>query len=158
MATAIESRRRGRFARPRRLVALYTVAVITGGGGTAGCAERPTADRLRAEIAAYEADPSEAREAEIEASFAELDAQVKRLEAKAARSEGSARESATAEAERLGKTRDELHDEWNDARVDHAVGAAKDAVKSVGSSIGNAFKEAGRQIEGAFGRGETPAP
>jgi hypothetical protein len=123
----------------------------------AGCqsAGERAAERLRADVAAYASEPSEARRAQVEAGFARLEAEIAARRAEAARQEDAARTRTEVEVAALERTRDELRADYLRAQARAVTDAAEDAVRSVGESIGRGLEEAGKRIRDAA-RGTPP--
>lgn len=114
------------------------------------------ADRLRADIAAYAKDPSDAHRAEIEADFARMDAEIAALRADAAQKSGSAREPTERQIAALERTRDDLHGEFLRTEARLVGDATKKAVRSVGEEIGRGLEEAGKRMREAAGGKVSP--
>lgn len=123
----------------RRVVLLTMVALL------AGCdSPKRTLESLRGEIAEYKANPNDAQEETIEASFAKLETQIDELEKK----------GDLAEASSLRASAENLRSDYRAARMVRAMKEAQSAVQEVGE----AFKEAGRSIGNIFSGKDEPTP
>ena len=134
---------------------VWVVALVL----AAGCqsAGERAATRLRADLAAYAAEPSDARRAQVDADFARLEAEIAALRAKATRQEDAKRSRTQAEVASLERTRDDLRADYLHAQARAVTDAAEKAMRSVGESIGRGIEEAGKRIRDAA-RGTNAPP
>ncbi len=102
------------------------------------CGESPqtTIELTRQQLAEYKAEPTEARQLQVEGSLAKLDEQIDQLELK----------NKTAEAKTYRASEESLRADFRSARMVNSLRDAQDAVEGVGA----AFKDAGRSIGDAF--------
>jgi predicted small secreted protein len=124
----------------KRALFLALTAILLAGCGN----PQKTVDQIRQEIIAYKADPSDARQATIEADLTRLDGQIEKLQAK----------GKTSEASGYRTSADNLRADYRAARM---VRAMKDAQSAI-QGIGEAFKDAGKSIGDAFREKTTPTP
>ncbi len=113
--------------------------------GLAGC-DNPqrTVDRLRPEIAAYRADPTDAAQMKIESDLKVLEEQIARLEAKGKTAEATGYRSAAAN----------LVADYRAARMVRTMQDAQTALQGLGSAL----KDAGKSIGDAFKTVASPSP
>lgn len=112
----------------------------------AGC-DNPqrTIDRLRPEIAAFKAAPSETTQRKIEEDFARLDAQIEKLE----------RKDKIVEAAQFRSVAENLRADYRTAKVMRTMKDAQSAIQNFGAAL----KDAGKSIGDAFRpAGPTPTP
>jgi hypothetical protein len=140
--------------RASRRLACVLALVLAAGCQSAG--ERAAA-RLRTDIDAYAAEPSESRRAQVDAGFAHLDAEIATLRAEATRQEAAARSATLAQVAALERRRDDLRADYLRAQARAVTDAAGDAVRSVGETIGRGLEEAGKRLRDAA-RGTAPPP
>ena len=102
----------------------------------AGC-DNPqrTVDTLRAEIAAFKAEPNAAKEAKIEEHFAKLDKQIQQTAAK--------NEDAASDLRRQYAG---LQGDFQAAKLARTLNDAKNAIQG----IGEAFKEGAKSFSDTF--------
>ena len=142
-----------RMARVVRLVCAFALVV---GAGCRSPAERAV-ERVRADIAAYAKEPTEAHRTDVDADFARLEAEIAALRAKAARQDRVAHERTREQITALERTRDDLRADYLRAQAHAVTDAAEKAVRSVGETIGRGIEEAGKRIRESAGGKENPS-
>lgn len=102
------------------------------------CGDKPkeTVELVRQQLADYKADPTEARQQQVESSLARLDSQIEELE----------KSDRQSEAQLYRASEENLRADFRSARMLNSLRDAQSAVEGVGS----AFKDAGRSIGDAF--------
>jgi Skp family chaperone for outer membrane proteins len=145
--------------RPRRrhltLAALLLAVLVSLPAACSRSTDLPA--QIDAQIQAYRAEPSDALQSRIEASFAKLDAEIAELRADAETRTGAAKDDALAKADALSARAGELRKSWYGARFAAAGEAAKNAVKQLGVSLGQGLESAGQKMKSAIGGDEKGA-